>query len=267
MVNALYIYIRLVATSIRGQMQYRASFVLQVVGHMLATVIEFVAIWALFQRVDSIDGWSLAEVAMFYAVVNVAFAIADAIGRGFDWFGNMVKSGGFDRVLLRPRAAALQIMGRELTLKRFGRLSQGLVILAWASWELGIVWSLANIVLLMLSIVGCVSLFMGLLIFQATVSFWTVQSLEAFSSFTYGGVHASRYPMDIYQKWFRRVFFFVIPLGCVAYLPLVEVLGKTAILGYSPLLPWLAPSAGFFFLGVALGFWKVGIRHYCSTGS
>ena len=34
----------------------------------------------------------------------------------------MVKSGDFDRLLLRPRSAALQLAGQELTLRRVGRV-------------------------------------------------------------------------------------------------------------------------------------------------
>jgi ABC-2 type transport system permease protein len=41
----------------------------------------------------------------------------------------------------------------------------------------------------------------------------------------------SQYPLEIYRPWFRRFFLFVIPLGCVSYLPGVAILGRPDPLG------------------------------------
>src|SRR2546423_14338654 len=108
-------------------MQYRASFLMLAAGQLLITGIDFLGIWALFSRFGSLRGWRLPEVALFYGVTNVAFAIAEAFGRGFDQFSNLVKSGDFDRLLLRPRGTAFQVAGMELQLMRCGRLIQGIV--------------------------------------------------------------------------------------------------------------------------------------------
>src|SRR5688572_30616951 len=130
--NALRLYGRYIAASLRSQLQYRASLVTQVIGQFLITVIEFLGIWALFDRFGQIRGWRLPEVALFYGMISVTWAITDAISRGFDVFAATVKAGEFDRVLLRPRSTVLQLIGQELTLRRFGRFAQGLVVLAYA---------------------------------------------------------------------------------------------------------------------------------------
>src|SRR5579883_1427684 len=126
------LYLRYLEVSLRAQMQYRASFVMLALGQLVITGTEFLAIWAMFARFRSLRGWSLAEVALLYGIVNVAFALGEAFGRGFDVFQDLVKSGDFDRVLLRPRGTAFQIAGQELQLMRLGRLLQGLVVLGWA---------------------------------------------------------------------------------------------------------------------------------------
>ena len=133
MLNSVHLYMRYLEVSVRGQMQYRASFVMLSIGHLLATGVEFVAILVLFARFDNLQGWTLHEVAFLYGMVNVSFSIADAAARGFDLFGNMVKSGEFDRLLTRPRSTALQLAGQELTLRRVGRFAQGFAVMAWAS--------------------------------------------------------------------------------------------------------------------------------------
>ena len=74
----LRLYFRYLGISVRSQMQYRASFVMMAVGHFLVTGIEVVGIWALFDRFGSLRGWTLAEVGLFYGLIHVAFALADA---------------------------------------------------------------------------------------------------------------------------------------------------------------------------------------------
>jgi ABC-2 type transport system permease protein len=265
--NPLRLYVRYAGVSIRGQLQYRASFWLQTLGAFAVTGIEFGGIWALFDRFGAIGDWSLAEIAMFYGLISVSFSIADAFARGFDLFGNMVKGGDFDRLLARPRSTVLQLLSQELTLRRAGRLTQGVIVLAWSIAALELDWSIADAAVLTLAVVGGVCLFIGLVILQATSAFWTTESLEVWNAFTYGGVSMSQYPLAIYRPWFRQVFTYLIPLGCVTYFPVVAVLDRPDPLGTSALFQWLAPLAGVAFLLVALQAWKVGVWHYRSTGS
>lgn len=265
--NDIRLYFRFIGVSIRSQLQYRVSFLLQSFGHGALTAIEFLGVWALFDRFGAIRGWSLAEGAFFYGNISVTFALADAFARGFDLFGNMVKAGDFDRVLVRPRSTVLQLIGQEFTMRRIGRFVQGVVVLGFAISALDMEWSMAKVGLLVFASVGGVCLFTGLVILQATSAFWTTESLEVWNAFTYGGVSMSQYPMSIYRSWFRQFFTYVIPLASVSYFPIVGVLAKGASLGVSPLVPWLSPLAGVAFLVVSLQFWKIGIRHYRSTGS
>ena len=102
MLNGLRLYGRYIGISFRSQMQYRASFIMLSVGHGLMTGLEFLGIWVLFDRFAALDTWSLPEVAFFYGLINIAFALCDAFSRGFDLFAATVKSGDFDRLLLRP---------------------------------------------------------------------------------------------------------------------------------------------------------------------
>ncbi|MBD3886581.1 ABC-2 family transporter protein [Phormidium tenue FACHB-886] len=265
--NSLRLYLRYISISFKAQMQYKVSFLLQTLGHLFATAIEFFGIWALFSRFSSIGTWTLAEVALFYGMVNISFACADALGRGFDVFGKMIKSGDFDRLLLRPRSTILQLLGIEFTLKRMGRFSQGLVIAGWSLKTLQIPLTLQTGWLLGSSLIGSVALFMGIVIVQATLTFWTIESLEVMNILSYGGVETAQYPFSIYSQWFQRFFTFFIPLTCVSYFPLLAVLGKANLFSVPLWFCYVSPIAGILFLMMALRLWKVGEQHYCSTGS
>src|SRR6266487_850094 len=106
MQDAFKLYRAYLMLSLRGQMQYRTSFFLYSLAQFSAVAIEFLGIWALFSRFGSLKGWRLQEIALLFGIVNVAFALAEMFGRGFERFSLMVKSGDFDRLLLRPRGTA-----------------------------------------------------------------------------------------------------------------------------------------------------------------
>ena len=267
MTNALKLYFRYIGISFRGQMQYRASFIMMTLGAFLVTGIEFVGVWALFDRFGTLRGWSLAEIALFYGIVNMSMALSKSTSRGFDHFSDLIRTGDFDRLLLRPRSTPLQLLGQELQMQRIGRFSQGLIVLVWAFHALDLPVLGPRLVLTAGAVIGGACIFTGLFILQATLAFWTIESLEIVNSVTYGGVEAARYPLSIYRPWFRHLFTFVTPLAFANYFPAVVILGREDPLGAPALLGWLAPFLGAVFLAITLQIWKIGTRHYRSTGS
>ena len=264
--GSIQLYWRYVDISFRSQMQYRASFALRACAHFLVTGTEFLGFVALFQRFGQIRGWDLPHMALFYGIISVAFATAEAAARGFDVFPLLIRGGDFDRLLVRPRSAALQVLGQEFQLMRIGRWAQAAIVLSWAAWHLDF-WSCANVALLLVAIAGGTCLFSGLFILQATLCFWTTESLEIVNCTTYGGVEAGQFPLSIYRPWFRVFFTFVIPLATINYFPIHAILGLDDPLGSTRVVQWLSPLAGVMFLLVCLQFWRFGVRHYTSTGS
>jgi ABC-2 type transport system permease protein len=268
MTPTLRLYGRYAAASIRAQAQYPASLLMLSLGQFAATFVEFIAIWALFARFRHIQGWSFGEVAIFYGVVNVAFALADAVTRGFDVFGpEFVKTGAFDRLLLRPLPAAFQLLGHELSLRRIGRLIQGVIVFAVGVAATRVDWGPGSALLIAWAVAGGMALFSGLLVLQATLAFWTVESLEIANILTYGGVEAGQYPLGVYAAWFRDLLIFVVPIGAVAYFPVVALLGRHDPLGAPDWFLPVSPALGVAFLGVSLWVWRFGVRRYASTGS
>ena len=266
--NAAALLLRYLSISLRGQLQYRASFLMAALGNLLNCLIELAGIWVLFDRFGNLSGWSFAEVALFCGTVNATYAIGELLATGFDQFGTLyVKTGDFDRLLLRPRSTVLQLAGHELSLRRLGRLLPGLVIVvaAWAALDLPL--EADRVGQLAFAMAGGVAFFFALMVLQATMCFWTTESLELMNILTYGGVETASYPLPIYHRLFRHFFTYVVPLACISYFPIVAVLGVDDPLGTTPVFQMAAPLAGFAFLGVAIGVWQLGVRRYTSTGS
>src|SRR5688572_24858132 len=138
----LRLLLKLIGASIRAQAQYPASAIMLTIAQFFATAIDILAVWALFDRFGSVHGWELGEVAVFYGLVHEMSAVADVLSRGFEVLGtDFVRTGEFDRVLLRPRAATLLLMGHEFRISRLGRLVQGLVVLLIGAQFAGVEWT------------------------------------------------------------------------------------------------------------------------------
>ena len=86
MIEPLTLWLRYCRTAVRCQLEYRAAFIMQVAGRLVMHCLEVIVIAALFDRFGAIRGWRIYEVLMFYGIVNIAFAVAEGMARGFDIF-------------------------------------------------------------------------------------------------------------------------------------------------------------------------------------
>ncbi|MBW5446328.1 hypothetical protein GE107_09680 [Cohnella sp. CFH 77786] len=258
------LYFRYLTILFKSQLQYRTSFWLLAAGQFFIPFFVFAGVYFLFQRFGEIRGWTFYEVALCFGVIHMAFSLSECVARGFDSFSALVVSGDFDRLLVRPRGTVVQVLGSKFEFSRVGRLVQSLFVLIWAVTQVQVEWSAAKAVTLLLMVVCGVMIFTGIFILAATMCFWTIQGLEAANIFTDGGREMAQYPLTIYEKGIRIFFTFVIPFGCVNYLPLLYVLDKQEGSGF---LYMLIPLAGALFLLPCLWIWRIGVRRYRSTGS
>src|SRR5713226_1264647 len=56
--DSLKLYWLYVKLSVRAQLQYRAAFLLAALGQFLVTGIEFLGVWAFFERFGRLQRWS-----------------------------------------------------------------------------------------------------------------------------------------------------------------------------------------------------------------
>lgn len=261
------LYLRLVAARLRGQVQYRLSFLLQVSASFTSTLVGLLAIVILFRAFHDLAGWRVAEVALLYGLVSVAFGLTELFGAGFDQVTVLVRTGEFDRLLIRPAAPFLQVLAADLQMWRLGRVAQGFVALALAQHWLALVWTPVKALVFLSAVLSTALVFFTVLVIGAAICFWTVESSEAQNIFTYGGTELASYPLHIYDRWLRAAFLYLVPLGLTSYYPTLYILNKSDPLGLPSVTPFLAPLVAATFFVAGLGVWRLGLRHYQSTGS
>lgn len=260
------IYVRLVGSRARSQLQYRLSAALQLVGTTLIALLDLVIVVVVFDKVPELDGWTLEEVALLYGIASISFALTDlAIGH-LDRLPQMIREGSFDQVLVRPLPSLLQVVASDFALRRLGKALQGLAVLVWALTVVEIDWTVGRVAMIPLAIASGAVIYAGVWIALATIAFWIVDAIEFVNAFTYGGNFLSQYPVTIFGRWLRGLVVFVIPIAFVAYFPALYVLDKTDELGVPS---WFRYSSPLVAVGVALAarlVWGNAVRHYRSAG-
>jgi len=202
-------------------------------------------------------------------MIETSFATMDLLFSGFDpdRFSPMVRLGSFDQILLRPINLTLQILGSSFITRRSGRILEGLIILIISFSFANIHWTLGKILYIPVIFASQVIGFGALFIMGSTLTFWTIQPIEAVNILTYGGNEMMSYPMNIYPRWLRNFFTFAVPFIFLNYYPALYILDKPDPLHFPGFAPFLAPLAAAGMFAAAIWFWKFGIRHYQGTGS
>jgi ABC-2 type transport system permease protein len=266
----LHLYARLVMMQLRAQMQYKVDLVIDVLTYILVTALEFVTILLYFVPFPTLLGWHVGEVALLSAVASIGFGLAELFGGGIDNFDTIIRLGDFDRVLLRPMTALLQVSTTQFRLRRLGRITQGIgafILALFLLQAFHLVWTPLKILALLFGIVSSALIFLSILLLGATICFWTIEVTELTSSLTYGGREMLSYPMTIYHQLMQRLFVFVIPLAFGTYFPVCYVLGHTLPFDLPDWLVFVSPPVALLFAVAALAFWRFGVHHYQSTGS
>jgi len=251
-----------ISAVLRGTMQYKLSFFLMLYGRFMVSFNSFLGIYFIFSGFSEIKGYTYEDVVLCFAVMQMAFSIAELAGRGFSVFSHIVRRGEFDRMLLRPCSLILQVLGCRFELGKIGPMITAVVMLIIGVQNSRICWGVGRVLTLLMMIGGGSIVFIGLFMVAAATSFFAIEDTGFVNILTYGARDHGKYPLDVYGKGIMKFCTYVIPYTLIQYYPLQYLLGKTDKWWYG-----LYPFGTVIFLAMCYGFWRFGLKHYKSCGS
>ena len=259
-------YRAVLASRMRAQRSYRASFALDLSSSLLVGVVELAEVWVVFHTVGTLGGLDLHAVLLVFGIADLAFSLADLAFGHCDSLPTYLRAGTLDVFYLRPQPLLLQLITSDVSLRRLARAAVGLAALVAGLVVNDVPWSPAAVVLLLSALASAMVTFAGMYVWAAGAQFFLLDGAEATNAFVYGGRYAATQPASVWQRPLVAVFGFLFPMAFTAYLPVVTLLGLPA----SPWLPhwlgWCAPLAAAWTWLLALTTWRVGVRHYQGGG-
>ncbi len=256
------LYLESLKLNIKSQLEYKASFIMNSISQFFVFFTYYFVIIALFNKFSNIKGFTVYEILLCFSIIHFGYSITETFFRGIDRFEDLIIDGSLDRFLVRPRGILFQVICQKIQLVKIFRVIQSLIIMFIALANLNITWNINKIIVLILMMIASILIFFGIFILTASYCFITVQGLEVKNILTDGGKNLAQYPISIYKKGMIFIFTFIIPYAFINYYPLLYFLDKK-----NNILYMFSPLLVFIFLIPCLLSFKIGLKHYSSTGS
>jgi ABC-2 type transport system permease protein len=259
-------YRALLGSRIRSQTSYRTSFWLDVLASVMVGVVEFVEVYVVFHNVPVLGGLDFTAAMLVFGLANLGFALGDLFAGHLDEVPTLIRLGTLDVLLLRPLSVLGQLVTSDVQLRRLGRASISLVILGVALSRLDTDWTPARLALLIVTPFAGALVFAALFLAAGAVQFWLVDGGEFTYAFTFGSSYAASFSPAVLPLPVRVLFSFVVPAAFTAYLPTLAILGHPGPTLLPAWLGWWVPVVAAAAWLVALGLWRLGLRHYTGAG-
>jgi ABC-2 type transport system permease protein len=243
-------------------LEYRMNFLIGATSTTLLQAEGLLALWVVMSRIPSLNGWTFDQVLLVYGLVTVSESITHMFADNLWTIGHAyIRPGEFDRFLVRPIDPLFHLLADRFCHDGIGNFLIGMILIIKAMTSLGIPWTVANMLYLLMAILAGGGIFIALNLITATSAFWIVESIPV-TSVVYNTYEFTKYPLSIYSRGIRIVMTWVIPYGFASFYPASHLLGRDV-----GMLAWLAPVVAAVLLLVAYRVWTFGLAHYTSTGT
>ena len=258
------LYLNYIKVQIKTAMEYKFNTFLMAIASALSSFAAVFGVYLLFGKYTSVGGYGFNEVLITFSMVLTVFSISEMVFRGFDQFDKLVRHGELDRLLIRPRSIFMQVLGIKIEFSKIGRIVLGITLLIYALINSTIEWNYLKIIVVILMIFSGVVIYLSIYLLSSSFTIFTIEGAEVINIFTNGGREVCTYPLDIYKKFFKMFFTFVIPLACFNYIPLKFLLEEA---GSVSIFYALFPLASILFFIPSILIFNWSMKHYKSTGS
>jgi ABC-2 type transport system permease protein len=239
------------SANLKSVLEYRANFLIQVVGMMLNNA-AFALFWGiLIDRTGGIGGYSFSDVMIVWALVSTAFGLAHVVAGNVRNLGDIIQRGELDVYLLQPKDAFVNVLCSRTVVSAWGDFLYGYLVLCLMP---GIsAEKLALFTLLSIS---------GALVFAAAFS--AAESLAFFMGNSRSVSDAlqefllsfSLYPETVFDSEMRWAFYTVLPSGFIAFVPLAAF--KALDWKFVPILFLVAAA----YMAASYALFRAGLKRY-----
>lgn len=256
------LYFLIISQYIKARMQYRADFIISSIGMLAEAFAGLLTLWILFESISVLEGWNYYELIFIYAFSLLSLTPRQLFFDNIWGLGDRLREGNFIKYYFKPLNIMFYYMSEIFDLKGLSQLLFGVCALVYSSYKLGLSFNLFNVLLLLFTLASASLIMISLLLIAGSAGFWTTQPY-AILNLTHRLSTFSRYPVTIFNKFFRFIFTFIIPIGFIAFYPSQIFLRP----GSSTLLVLLSPIAGILLFILAYLVWNKGVNSYSGTGS
>lgn len=257
------LYKQFIKQYIKTLIEYRADFILGLVGFVLVQFVGVVFIGLIFNSIPELDGWNYYEVLFIYGLAQIPRGIDHVLTDNL-WIlsGSIIVEGKFDKYLVRPLNPLFQLIAERFQPDGFGEIIIGTALFATAYAKLNLSFGFVEVLLLISIIIAGSLIYTAIKLAVASIAFW-IKFAQSYLFMTYQLAGFVKYPINIYPKAIRFLLTFIVPFAFTGYFPGAYFLGRETIWN-GIILTYLISIGGVF---VSYFIWTKGMKRYESSGS
>jgi ABC-2 type transport system permease protein len=180
---------------------------------------------------------------------------------------HQVRTGNFDRYLIRPLNPLFQIL-LQGSFTSLNDMIVGVVVFTQAVRMVEIAWSVPLAAFMVAVVIGGGLIQAAVSLLVASASFWVIKVSGLTWTVQQVQNELIRYPASIYGRSVQLVLTIALPVAFTNYYPATTIMGKAdGSLLPAQQLGLLTPLVGIVWFALAYAWWKKGVSRYQGTGS
>ena len=239
------------AANVQAAMEYRLSFLLQVVSMAANDSIWLYFWWSYFQQYPLSHGWQLTDIVVIWSVSACGFGISTCVFGNAINLATLIMNGGLDAYLGMPRNVLLHVC-----VSKTDPMAWGDVVFAVGAFLIFLHPNPLSFALFIMLALFAALIFTSFAVILCSLAFF-LGNTEGLASQLMGAlITFSTYPMNLFGGLVRLLLFSAIPAGFISFIPL-QLLHHFSWLLFLGLLGFTA-----LILAFAAGLFQLGLRRY-----
>jgi ABC-2 type transport system permease protein len=234
-----------------ASMEYRASFLTQIVGMILNDAFYFVFWIIFFDRFKSVHGWNLSDMFITFGVAAASFGLGSFLFGNVMSLSDVITGGRLDYYLSLPQPVLLHVMASNAIPSGLGDVIYGCISFLLARQLTPDAAARFVLAVLLATIV-----FVSFMVVVHSLSFWMGNAQLLSRQATNAMVTFALYPTTLFDNTAKILLLTLVPAGVMGAVPAEFVRSFTV----ERLLELLVGAVVFLFLAFFL-FYR-GLRRY-----
>lgn len=238
--------------NLQSAMEYRGTFLTQVIGMMVNNFIYF-AIWIIFfNRFKDVRGWGVNDMYVTFGVLASAFGLVSLLfGNAFN-LSDIIAKGRLDYYLSMPRPVLLHTIASRTIASGMGDFTYGFLSYALSGY---FTWD--GFLRFVLAMLLAATVFSAFLILVQSLAFWLGIMMSNFSALALNAMLTfGIYPITLFDNYAKLILFTIIPAAFMGALPAEFI----RAFSWQTLTELLAGAVVFLFIAVTV--FRLGLRRY-----
>ncbi|MCI0395773.1 MAG: ABC-2 family transporter protein [Chloroflexi bacterium] len=243
----------LMAMNLASAMEYRASFISQIVGMFINNGIYFV-FWLIFfdEFGGAVQGYEVQDIFLLFAIVTLGFGLAYmfAANTGAS-LAQLIAQGRLDYYLVFPRNLLLHIIFSRMSVSTIGDITFGLTAYLFTGR-----FHPLDVLLFLVASVLAGSILAAFAVTAGSLAFYMGNAEQVSQQATNAVLTFALYPNSLFSGLGRFILYTLIPAGFVGAVP-VEIVKER-----NPALVLVLAGVSLILWVVAAGTFYYGLRRY-----